>query len=164
MGVENPVQFRNSDMFCGIGYWVLQLAKHQRPQKLICIDINPNAIEALKQNIKLNKLDPEKFDLRQSDCTKTENLEKVGNRILLGLIPCCCFAIKPAIAMLDRSKPGFLHIHHNFTESSKARKSADAPCLVDVNCCEERRRFGKICETKCIETELQGELFDLGMD
>ena len=36
------------DMFVGIGYWVLQLAKHQRPRKLICIDKNPDAITALK--------------------------------------------------------------------------------------------------------------------
>ena len=149
-------------MFCGIGYWVLQLAKHQRPQKLICIDKNPNAIKALERNIKLNKLDVEKFDLRLSDCTKTVNLENSANRVLLGLIPCCCFAIKTALKMLDRTKPGYLHIHHNFTETSKAVKSAVIPRLVDSNCCEERRRLGKISEKRCIETHLEGDLFNLG--
>ena len=164
------------DMFCGIGYWVLPLAKHQKPRRLICIDKNPDAIEALKSNIKLNKLDPQKFDLILSDCTKVSGV--VANRILIGLIPCSCFALEKAVQFLDPKNVGFLHIHHNFTEgqfsgsgpnpglnsvpNSNFGDGIPGSALIGFDCCEEKRRRGEISSQVAIESEtVDTDLFNL---
>ena len=149
------------DLFVGIGYWVLQLAKHQRPKRLVCVDKNPDAIDALKRNISLNKLESDKFDIILSDCMEVSGL--VGNRILLGLIPCCCFAIPKAIQLLDQSQVGYVHVHHNFTESTGAARSDSGSNLIHLSCCEEKRRSGTHDRQVAIESECTsaGDLFDL---
>ncbi|WMT51340.1 MAG: methyltransferase [Ferroplasma sp.] len=44
------------DMFCGIGYFSLQVMKNSRPKRMICCDINPDSTYYLKQNILANKI------------------------------------------------------------------------------------------------------------
>ena len=129
------------DMFAGIGYWVLQLSKKKPPAKIYCVDINPNAIEgralsdlskmsfrnwfvsialvkALKSNVRLNKRDESIFEFIQSDCL-TANIPEKANRIFLGLIPCCCFTFKRVLQLLDRQSVARVHIHHNYTDTTK---------------------------------------------
>ena len=106
------------DMFAGIGYWVLQLSKKKPPTRIYCIDINPNAISALKSNVKLNKRDENVFKFVQSDCLKA-NIPEKANRIFLGLIPCCCFTFKRVLQLLDRRTVARVHVHHNYTDTTK---------------------------------------------
>ena len=44
------------DMFCGIGYFSLQVMKNSMPGRMICCDINPDSTYYLKQNILANKI------------------------------------------------------------------------------------------------------------
>jgi len=133
-----------ADLFCGIGYWVLQIARHQTPRKIICIDRNPNATAALKRNISLNKLDKELFDIRTQDCREARALG--ANRIFLGLIPCCCFMINESTLDLfakDPQKPSWIHIHHNFTEECGQNGVKACTQLITSDCLEEARRCGR---------------------
>lgn len=45
------------DMFCGVGPFSIMIAKNAQPKTVYAIDINPRAIELLKENIVLNKVD-----------------------------------------------------------------------------------------------------------
>lgn len=44
------------DMFCGVGPFSIQIAKHTKAELIRAIDHNPYAIELLKKNIKKNKV------------------------------------------------------------------------------------------------------------
>ena len=37
------------DMFCGIGYFSLQILKNSRPARMVMCDINPDSIHYLKK-------------------------------------------------------------------------------------------------------------------
>lgn len=45
-----------TDMFCGVGPFSLMIAQYSEAEKIYSIDINPKAIQLLKENIKLNKI------------------------------------------------------------------------------------------------------------
>jgi len=42
------------DMFAGIGYFSLPIAKHSKPKKIFSIELNPESFKYLAENIKLN--------------------------------------------------------------------------------------------------------------
>ncbi len=42
------------DMFAGIGYFSLPIAKHSKPKKIFSIELNPDSFKYLTENIKLN--------------------------------------------------------------------------------------------------------------
>ncbi len=42
------------DMFCGIGYFSLQVLKNSRPARMLMCDINPDSIYYLKRNLQAN--------------------------------------------------------------------------------------------------------------
>ncbi|MHA1410291.1 MAG: class I SAM-dependent methyltransferase, partial [Candidatus Odinarchaeia archaeon] len=44
------------DMFAGIGYFSINIAKHAKPKKIIAIELNPVSYRYLLENIKINKL------------------------------------------------------------------------------------------------------------
>ncbi len=45
------------DMFAGIGYFTIPIAKHTQAKRIIAIDINDDALKYLKANTKLNKVE-----------------------------------------------------------------------------------------------------------
>lgn len=45
-----------TDMFCGVGPFSLMIAKFSSADKIFAIDINPAAIELLKENLKINNI------------------------------------------------------------------------------------------------------------
>ncbi len=44
------------DMFAGIGYFSLVIARNVRNTKIVAVDINVDAVKLLKENIEINKL------------------------------------------------------------------------------------------------------------
>jgi len=74
------------DMFAGIGYFSIILAKHCKPKKIYAIDINPKAIEYLRKNIWLNEVE-DKIEILQGDCRKFAILlENTADRIIMGYL------------------------------------------------------------------------------
>lgn len=45
------------DMFAGVGGFSIMIAKHRKPQKIYAVDLNPNAVSFLNENIKLNHVE-----------------------------------------------------------------------------------------------------------
>jgi tRNA wybutosine-synthesizing protein 2 len=74
------------DMFAGIGYFSIFLAKYSKPEKIYAIDINPKAIEYLRKNVWLNNVE-NKIEILQGDCRKfSKILENTADRIIMGYL------------------------------------------------------------------------------
>ena len=74
------------DMFSGIGYFSIFIAKYCKPKEIYAIDINPEALEFLRKNIWLNDVE-NSIEILQGDCRKFANLlENTADRIIMGYL------------------------------------------------------------------------------
>jgi tRNA wybutosine-synthesizing protein 2 len=74
------------DMFAGIGYFSIFLAKYSKPKKIYAIDINPKSTELLRKNIWLNNVE-NKIEVLEGDCRKfSKILENTADRIIMGFL------------------------------------------------------------------------------
>jgi tRNA wybutosine-synthesizing protein 2 len=74
------------DMFAGIGYFSIFLAKYSKPKKIYAIDINPKSTEFLRKNTWLNNVE-NKIEVLQGDCRKFSNiLKNIADRIIMGYL------------------------------------------------------------------------------
>jgi len=74
------------DMFAGIGYFSIFLAKYSKSEKIYSIDINPKAIDYLRKNVWLNNVE-NKIEILEGDCMKFARLlEKTADRIIMGYL------------------------------------------------------------------------------
>lgn len=77
------------DMFCGLGYFSIPVAKTNKQKKLYTIEKNPNAYHYFLENIKLNHLrnvEPFLGDNREI-IEKLQKQEIKADRILMGYLP-----------------------------------------------------------------------------
>ena len=74
------------DMFVGIGYFSIFIAKYCNPKKIYAIDINPKAVEYLRKNAWLNNVE-DKIEILQGDCRKfVKLLANTADRIIMGYL------------------------------------------------------------------------------
>lgn len=112
------------DLFAGIGYFVLPYLVHAKAKHVYACEINPNSVEALKHNLKINHV--------ESHCTVLEGDNRVtcpknvADRVNLGLIPSSELSWETACKALKDMKGGILHIHANI--DSKGKSSAVSGC------------------------------------
>ncbi|RLI23210.1 class I SAM-dependent methyltransferase family protein, partial [Candidatus Bathyarchaeota archaeon] len=74
------------NMFAGVGTYSIIIAKHSKPKKVYSIDINPEAVRYMEQNIAINKVQgivvPILGDARE---VIEKNLKRQADRILMPL-------------------------------------------------------------------------------
>jgi len=91
------------DMFAGIGYFSLGMAKTKKPIKIYSIEWNPEAFSYLCENIKLNKVDsiisPIFGDCKDKMVELKENKIR-ADRIIMGLLPAPVDAIPSALSVI----------------------------------------------------------------
>ncbi len=91
------------DLFAGVGPFAIQIAKTHEDVKVYAIDVNPNAVEFLKRNIRLNRVEgkvhPILADAKQ---VVEERLAGVADRVIMNLpekaiefVEASCRALKP---------------------------------------------------------------------
>lgn len=103
------------DMFCGIGYFSIPLAKCGKARAIHTIDKNNDSISFIKVNAVLNKVDhlihPVCGDCRVAG----EELVGTCDRVLMGLIPTCREFLPRAVSFLktgeDGAPRGTIHYH-----------------------------------------------------
>lgn len=94
------------DMFAGIGYFTLPLAK--KVKKVYAIELNPFSFRYLNENMKLNKLNNVKTF--NGNCAKiVPNLKIKVDRIVMGLLPSPFKYLKAAFSAAKKSS--VLHYH-----------------------------------------------------
>lgn len=118
------------DMFAGIGYFTVPIAK--RAEKVYAIEINPEAYRYLLENIRLNKL---KNVLPVLGDSLRLAPEGVADRVVMGHIFCHDF-LEVAIKALDGK--GILHYHE-----STPLKVLHRPIMRVQKAC---RSLGKDCK------------------
>lgn len=102
------------DMFCGLGYFTIPIAKLAKPKKIYAIDINPLAVDFLKENIKLNLVSC--IETILGDCrTVSEKLNNVADRVIMGYLPRTYEFLPVAFGFLKDS--GVIHYHDTFREN-----------------------------------------------
>lgn len=103
------------DLFAGIGYFSIPIAKFAKPSKIFAIDINPTAILYLQKNIQLNKVEG-KIETILGDCREiVKKLGKVADRVILGYLPDTKKFLDSAFSVL-KEKGGTIHYHDVFKE------------------------------------------------
>jgi len=100
------------DMFAGIGYFTIPIAKLAKPKKIYAIDINPLAIGFLKENIKLNLISCVETIL--GDC-RTVSLPEKADRVIMGYLPRTYEFLPAAFGFLKEN--GTIHYHDTFREN-----------------------------------------------
>ena len=102
------------DLFSGIGFFSLPIAKFTKPSKIYAIDISPTAILYLQENIKLNKVEG-KIEIILGDCRKVvKKLGKVADRVIMGYLPKTSKYLNSAFSVLKDK--GIIHYHDVFKE------------------------------------------------
>lgn len=99
------------DMFAGIGYWAIPVAKSAKARKVFAIDINPEALGFLERNVFLNNISG-KVEILKGDCRSfAALLENSADRIVMG----CLFETEKFLpAALKMAKSGcIIHFHRN---------------------------------------------------
>ncbi|CAG2115207.1 unnamed protein product [Medioppia subpectinata] len=100
------------DLFAGIGYFTLVFAVHCRPELIHSCEWNPNAVEALRRNLELNRVSHKcvvHFGDNRLLCPVG-----VADRVYMGLIPTSLDSLRVACRALSiKSLKLILHIHEN---------------------------------------------------
>ncbi|KAM9324199.1 tRNA wybutosine-synthesizing protein 2 homolog [Gastrophryne carolinensis] len=99
------------DLYAGIGYFTLPYLVHAAAAFVHACEWNPNAVEALRRNLELNKVS-HKCQIHEGD-NRELTLEDVADRVNLGLIPSSEAGYPIACKVLKKNSGGVLHIHHN---------------------------------------------------
>ena len=90
------------DMFAGIGYFSLPIAKHSKPKKIFSIELNPDSFNYLIENIKLNHFEdiitPINGDSK-IEVIKLSNSGLKADRVIMGVFPAPKNFIKEALTL-----------------------------------------------------------------
>jgi tRNA wybutosine-synthesizing protein 2 len=101
------------DMFAGIGYFSLGIAKYSKPKLIYAIEKNPVAFNFLKENIVLNKINniiPILGDCR--DVAKS--LEGIADRVIMGYIKNTEKFLPTALLFLSKDGKKIIHFHNTY--------------------------------------------------
>ncbi len=94
------------DMFAGIGYFSLSIAKNAQPAKIYSIELNPVSYEYLVENVKINQLQDIIIPI-QGDCKKVvielSNSGIKADRVIMGVFPAPKDYIKEALTLMKDS-------------------------------------------------------------
>jgi tRNA wybutosine-synthesizing protein 2 len=100
-----------ADMFAGIGYFTLPVAKYGKPRRLIALEKNPNSAHFLRENIVLNKVS-DIVTVYEGDNRETAE-EWLGkcDRVFMGYLP-SAEPFFPRALQLAHPRKCILHYHY----------------------------------------------------
>jgi tRNA wybutosine-synthesizing protein 2 len=129
------------DMFAGIGYFTIPIAKLSNPKKIYSIELNPVSYKYLKENIKLNHI-LDKVEVINGDC-KEEVLKiekkygRIADRVILGYLPPPKEFLPFAMKIIKRK--GILH-YEGFVSVGNEKEDIEKN-LEDVRKAAEKEGF-----------------------
>jgi tRNA (guanine37-N1)-methyltransferase len=123
MRIANLVNYGETvlNMFAGVGCYSIIIAKHRPIKHVFSIDLNPEAVELMKENVQLNRV-ADKVTVIEGDAQDiiSTQLKQSGNRVLMPLPEKAFEYLESAIQALKEGK-GIIH----FYDVIFAKKSED---------------------------------------
>ena len=114
------------NMFAGVGTYSIIIARHSKPEKVYSIDINPEAVKYMKENIRINKVQevvvPILGDARE---VIEKSLKNSADRVLMPLPEKAIEYLDSAVSAL-RASGGYIHYYsfeHGKVERELIEKS-----------------------------------------
>ena len=108
------------DMFAGIGYFSLPIAKHSSVGKIYSIEFNPESYKFLAENIKINHLENRIVPIKGNCKVEVVKLSESGiraNRIIMGVFPAPKEYIREALTLV--SDKGTMFHYEGVVEKDK---------------------------------------------
>jgi tRNA (guanine37-N1)-methyltransferase len=107
------------NMFAGVGCFSIIIARQSKAEKIYSIDINPKAIEYMRENIRLNKVE-EKVIPVQGDSKQIiqERLQNIAERVLMPLPELAYEYLDCALSALKSNGERWIH-YYDFTHAEK---------------------------------------------
>ncbi|HLC77136.1 MAG TPA: class I SAM-dependent methyltransferase family protein [archaeon] len=133
------------DMFAGIGYFSMPIAKFTKAKEIIAIEKNPTSYNFLTENIQLNKIS--NVIALQGDCKiAARTMKEKADRVLMGYFPNTEEFLPSAIWM---AKSGcVIHFHNVYKESDLWSKPIETIQLI----CEKFQRSYEIMAKKKVKS------------
>jgi tRNA wybutosine-synthesizing protein 2 len=97
------------DMFAGIGYFSIGIAKFSEASKVYSIELNPISYQYLCENIKLNDVQDKIIPILGDCVVEIPKLGRIGDRILMGLLPSSKDYLLDAMKAIKPN--GIIHYH-----------------------------------------------------
>jgi len=109
------------NMFAGVGCYSIVIAKHSEASKIFSIDINPVAVQYMRENVELNKVKDRVLPL-EGDAKRIveESLQNVANRVLMPL-PERAFEYLDYALLALKLTGGWIH-YYDFEHAGKGEK------------------------------------------
>ena len=106
------------NMFAGVGCFSIIITKHAKPLKVYSIDVNPDAIRFMKENVNLNRA-RYSVEVVKGDAKRviTERLKNVADRVLMPLPEKAFEYLDAALAAL-KPDGGTIH-YYDFVHAKK---------------------------------------------
>ncbi|RLE49053.1 MAG: hypothetical protein DRJ33_08565 [Candidatus Methanomethylicota archaeon] len=120
------------DMFAGVGPFSIMIAKKVRGVMIYAIDINPDAIKYLKENIKLNSVENSVIPMLgdAKDVIETQ-LRGVADRVIMNLPSDSIKFVQVACKAL-KENGGIIH-YYAFASEDKTFKDVEEEFIVEVS-------------------------------
>ncbi len=100
------------DMFAGIGYWSVPIAKFSNPKMVYSIELNPSSFRWLQENVRINRLSDKVVPILGDSKKVTPTLPR-ADRIIMGYFDSRDFLV-PALKVLK--KGGTIYFHYLASE------------------------------------------------
>jgi tRNA (guanine37-N1)-methyltransferase len=107
------------NMFAGVGCYSILIAKHSQAQKIYSIDINPVAVEYMKENIRLNRVENRVIPIL-GDARRVieEKLQRIADRVLMPLPERAYEFLEYALKTLSKVSERTVH-YYGFEHAKK---------------------------------------------
>jgi len=139
------------NMFAGVGCFSIVIAKHAMVEKVYSIDVNPHAVQQMRENIRVNRVYGRVIPmLGDARMVVEEKLSRVADRVLMPL-PARALEYLPYALLALRERGGWVH-YYDFEHAKKDEDAVDkakakvAERLRDI-CLSFEIPFGRVVRT-----------------
>ncbi len=96
------------DMFAGIGYWTIPIAKFSNPKTVYAIELNPKSHDFLRENIRLNKVTDKVIAIKGDSKRVASKLGKIADKVIMGYFESESF-LPTAVELLKKNGTIYFH-------------------------------------------------------
>jgi len=118
------------DMFAGIGYFSIGIAKFSEPKKVYSIEINPIAHRYLCENIELNKVEGKIVPIHGDCVVEIPKLGRIADRVVMGLLPSSKDYLLDAMKVVKLN--GVIHYHGTGKKEGWKKMLEDVEVAADI--------------------------------